>query len=75
MLLMQSFFIRKGILEKHLKTCSNIAGIAYSFNKGKIVTVQESFKYMGDLHFKVYFSFETTTGDSVTDNKNMYVIS
>ena len=30
---------------------------------------------MGDLPFTVYFDFETTTGDSVTDDKKMYIIS
>ena len=30
---------------------------------------------MGDLLFIVYFDFETTTGDSETDDKKMYVIS
>ena len=30
---------------------------------------------MGDLPFTVYFDFETTTGDSVTNDKKMYVIS
>ena len=29
---------------------------------------------MGDFPFTVYFDFETTTGDSVTDNKKMHVI-
>ena len=30
---------------------------------------------MGDLLFIVYFDFETTTGNSETDDKKMYVIS
>ena len=30
---------------------------------------------MGDFPFTVYFDSETTTGDSVTDDKKMYVIS
>ena len=32
------FFIRKSVLEKHVKSCCSIAGIAYKFNNRKVVS-------------------------------------
>ena len=67
------FFIRKSVLEKHIKLCSSVAGVAYKFNNRKIVSFQDNFKFMGDLPFTVYFDFETTTG--AINDKIMVVIS
>ena len=48
--------------KKHMKSCSDIAGIVCKFENNKIVSFQDNFKYMGDLPFAVYFDFETATG-------------
>ena len=50
---------------KHIKSCSDIAGVVYKFENNKIVTFQDNFKYMGNFSFTVYFDFETTTGDNI----------
>ena len=49
----------------HLKCCSDIAGIAYTFEHKNIISFQDNFKYLGDLAFVVYFDYETTTRDNV----------
>ena len=47
----------------------------YSFDNGQIITFQDNFKYLGDIPFTVYFDFETTTGDSVFFDSEMFVVS
>ena len=69
------YFASKQVFENHIKRCSNVAGIVYKFSNKKIVSFQDNFKYIGDLPFTVCFDFEITTGDSVTDDKKMFVIS
>ena len=54
-------------MKKHLQVCAAKEGIIYSFDNGQIITFQDNFKYLGDVLFTVYFDFETTTGDSVTE--------
>ena len=53
----------------------HFAGIVYEFKNNKIVSFRDSFKYMGNLPFTVYFDFETTTGDNVVDDPKLFVIS
>ena len=69
------FFVKKNVFEKHIKVCSNIAGIAYKFDNRKIVSFQDNFWYKGELSFTVYFNFETTTGDSVIDDKKCSLVA
>ena len=64
-----------GTFKKHIKSCSNISGIVYEFENNKSIAFQDNFKYMGDLHFTVYFDFETTTGGKILHNSEMIVIS
>ena len=75
MLLLNHCFDSKPVFENLIKRCNNIAGIVYKFNNRKVVSFLDNFKYIGDLPFTVYFDFETTAGDSVTDDKKMFVIS
>ena len=49
--------------------------VTVNWNISKIVSFQDNFKFMGDLPFIVYFDFETMTGDSVINDKKMFVIS
>ena len=62
------FLLEKVFWKIMFKSCSSITGIAYKLNNRKIVSFQD----MGALPFTVYFNFETTIGDSVTDNKKNY---
>ena len=62
-------------MKKHLSICAAKEGIAYSFENGQIIDYQDSFKYLGDAPFFVYFNFETTTNDSVFFDSKMCVIS
>ena len=56
----------------HVKVCSSVVGNAYTFNNWNILSFQDSFKFMSYLPFKVYFDFETTTGDSVINYKKKF---
>ena len=40
-------------IKKHIKSCFDIAIIAYIFEIDKIITFQDKLKYMGDLPFTV----------------------
>ena len=62
-------------MKKHLPICSAKGGIAYAFDNGHIVNFQDSFKYLVDVPFTVYFEFETTCGNSAFSDPKMYVIS
>ena len=52
-------------MKKHTKFCGEKEGITYTFDNGDIISVQDNFKYMGDVPFTFYFDFETTTGNAV----------
>ena len=62
-------------MKKHTDVCSTKEGISYCFQNGEIISFQDNFKYLGNVPFTVYFDFETTTGDAVTFNTKLYVIS
>ena len=66
------FFTKKDVLEKHVKVCSSVTGIAYRFYNQKNRVFSKKFQLYG--RFTVY-SLQTTTGGSVIDDKKMYVIS
>ena len=59
----------------HVKCCSDIAGIIYKSEHKNVVSFQDNFSYVGDLPFVIYFDYETTTGDSVFKDKNIFVTS
>ena len=63
------------MFENHIRRYSNIAGIVQEFKNNKIVSFQDNFKFMGDFSFTVYFDFETPTGDSVVDDRKMFMVS
>ena len=60
---------------KHVKRCSSIEGIIYSFDNNKIISFQDNFGHLGDVPFTVYFDFETTIGDNIFQDPKMFVIS
>ena len=62
-------------MEKHIFSCSGKEGISYSFNSSKIIDYQDNYKYMDDLHFSIYFDFETATGSAVFFDSKIYVVS
>ena len=66
------FFTKKDVLEKHVKVCSSVTGIAYRFYNQKNRVFSKKFQLYG--RFTVY-SLQATTGGSVIDDKKMYVIS
>ena len=37
----------------------------FSFDNSQIIDYRDSYKYMGDLPFSIYFDFETTTEDAI----------
>ena len=45
------------------------------FENGQILNYQDSFNYLGDLPFTVYFDFEITTENCPFLNSAMYVMS
>ena len=62
----ENFFARNNENMKiHTQVCAAKEGIIYCFNNGEIISFNDSFKYLGDVHFTVYFDLETTTGDTV----------
>ena len=69
------YIVHYGTFKKHIKSCSDIAGVVYKFENNKIITFQDNFKFMGDLPFTVYFDFETTKGDNILHDSKMFVIS
>ena len=62
-------FLLESVLEKLVQVCSSVAGVVYKFSNQKIVSFHDNFKFMGNLPLTVYFDFETTTGDSVINDK------
>ena len=62
-------------MKKNIQFCTVKEGITYCFNSGEIICFQDSFKYLGDAPFTVYFDFVTTTGDSVFFEPKMFVVS
>ena len=59
----------------HVKCCSDIVGIICKSEHKNVVSFQDNFSYLGDLPFVIYFDYETTTGDSVFKDKNIFVTS
>ena len=51
-------------MKKHLSVCAAKEGIIYAFDNRQIVTLEDNFKYLRDVPFKIYFDFETTTRNS-----------
>ena len=51
-------------MSKHTKICFVREGITYNFDKGDIISFQDTFKYMGNVPYTVYFDFETTNGNA-----------
>ena len=62
-------------MQKHLSICAAKDGVTYSFDNAQIIDYQDSFKYIGDLSFSIYFDFEITTGNAVFFDSKMFVIS
>ena len=71
----ESYFAgSKNELAKHVKRCSSIERILYSFDNVKIISFQDNFGRLGDVPFNVYFDFEASTGDIIFQNPKMFVI-
>lgn len=62
-------------MKEHLPVCSAKEGLTFSFDNSQIIDYRDSYKYMGDLPFSIYFDFETTTGDAIFFYSKMFVIS
>ena len=45
------YFANLSKFSVHVKCCSDIAGITYTFEHKNIISFQNSFKYLGDLPF------------------------
>ena len=52
-------------MKEHLPVCSAKEGLMFSFDNSQIIDYRDSYKYMGDLPFSIYFDFETTTEDAI----------
>lgn len=59
------YFTEKKKLEKHSEIFSSIPGVIKKFNNQNIKKFEDKFKFMGEVHFCVYFEFETTCGKNV----------
>ena len=73
-LLGKLFWKNQEATQKHTKICVAKEGIVYTFENGKIISLQDNFRYLDDVPFTVYFDFETT-GDIVFSNPKMFVVS
>ena len=72
----ENFFAKNNAqMKKYTDVCSAKESISYCFQNGEIISFQDNFRYLGNVPFTVYFDFETTTGDAVIFNPEMYVIS
>ena len=72
------FWVGKSRFEKHTRVCGKKPGVVYDFNLKNIVTLEDNFKYRGDVPFSVYADFETTapTDDYLNpENKAMFAVS
>ena len=76
MLLMRKLFcLFKKRVFKTSKKYTSIEGIIYSIENNKIISLQDNFKYLGDVLFTVYFDFETTTGVDIFQDPKMFAIN
>ena len=55
---------------KHTKVCAVKEGIIYTFENGKIISLQDNFKFLGDVPFMVCFE-----GDVVFLGPKMFLVS
>ena len=62
-------------MQEHINSSAGQAGFNFTFDNGKIVNYQDSFKKIGYLPFAVYYDFETTASSVVFFNAKMYVVS
>ena len=62
-------------MQTHLSICAAKRGITCSFDNNQIIDYQDNYKYMGDLHFSVYFDFETTTENALVFDLKIFVKS
>ena len=60
---------------QNIKKYTSIEGIICSIENNKIISLQDNFKYLGDVLFSVYFDFETTTGDDIFQDPKMFAIN
>ena len=65
----------KEAMKKHTKIFAAKVGIVYTFENGRIVYFQDSFKCLRDVPFTVSFDFVTTTCDIVFSDPKMFVVS
>ena len=70
-----SFAKNEKNMKKRVQVCAVKEGITYCFDNGEIISFQDNFKYLGDIPFRVYFDFETTTDDTVFFDPKMFVVS
>ena len=76
MLLMRKLFcLFKKRVFKTSKKYTSIEGIIYSIENNKIISLQDNFKYLGDVLFTVYFDFETTTSDDIFQDPKIFAIN
>ena len=69
------YFSNISKFNSHVKCSSGIAGFIYKFEHKNVVIFQDNFSYLGDYPFVVYFNYETWTGDSVFNDKKMFLRS
>ena len=72
------FLTEKNNLEKHLEICGSMPRLVYRFKNQSILTFEDNVKFMGDLHFSIYFYLETTSGKKIYEFEEaaeMYPIS
>ena len=62
-------------MQTHLSICAAKGGITCSFDNNQIIDYQDNYKYMGDLHFSVYFDFETATESALFFDLKIFVKS
>ena len=71
-----NFFVKsEEKMKHHISFCAAKEGISYFFDNAKIIYYQDNYKYMGDVHFNIYFDFETTTGNAVFFDAKMFLVS
>ena len=62
-------------MKKHTQVCGAKEGITSCFNNEETISFQDSFKYLSDVPFTVYFDFEANTGDTGFFDPKMFVTS
>ena len=62
-------------MNQHISVYAAKVKITYSFDNAKIIDYRDNYRYMDDVPFTVYFDFETTTGNAVSFDTKMFIVS